>query len=120
MAQLTDKQIRAIKILSKKNRGGYKTLDEVAEACCVTVRTIYNWRHTDETFQDVLKKRIMSNCLDYMPEIVETMTQAWLENRNADVLKLILQVDNMLTDRVNVNEIRSRLLAQQHKNNRAN
>ena len=131
MAQLTDKQMRAIEILSKKNRGGFKTLDEVAEACGVSVRTIYNWRHDDSAFQNALKKRIMSDSLDHMPEIVETMTQAWLEDRNASVLKLILQSHNMLSDSVvienkgaangvDINEIRARLLAQQYKNDSAN
>ena len=130
MAQLTDKQMRAIEILSKKNRGGYKTLDEVAEACGVSTRTIYNWRHNDSAFQNALKKRIISDTIDFLPEITSTMVQAWLEDRNASVLKLILQSHNMLSDSVvienkgaangvNIGEIRARLLAQQAKNDSA-
>lgn len=100
MAKLNDKQYAAIAILSQRNRGGM-TFKQVAEAVGVTEMTIHNWRKRDD-FNDELKRQVMRETLDRLPEIVGSMADAVIEDRNAAMARTLLQAHGMLTEKVEV------------------
>ncbi|TCM89612.1 putative insertion element HTH domain-containing protein [Paenibacillus sp. BK033] len=100
MAKLNAEQMIAIEWLSIPRRGG-KTYAEVAAICGVTDRTLENWRK-DPTFDRELKRAMIRNNSDKLPELVESIVDIAIQDRNAAMAKLALQVNDMLTDRVEV------------------
>ena len=90
----------AIEWLSLPNKGG-KTYEQIAEICGVTARTIENWRK-DDTFDRELKRAIIRNNSARLPELVESLTDIAIKDGNAAMAKLALQVNGMLTDKVEV------------------
>ena len=100
MAKLTAEQYVAIEWLSQPKKGG-KTFEEIAEICGVHPNTIGNWRK-DKTFDAELKRAIVRNNSARLPELVESLTEIAIRDGNAAMAKLALQVNDMLTDRVEV------------------
>lgn len=100
MAKLTAEQYVAIEWLSQPKKGG-KTFEEIAEICGVHPNTIGNWRK-DKTFDTELKRAIVRNNSARLPELVESLTEIAIRDGNAAMAKLALQVNDMLTDRVEV------------------
>lgn len=100
MAKLNDKQYAAIAILSQPNRAGL-TFKQVAEAVGVSEQTIHNWRKNDD-FNEEVKRQVMRNTIDRLPDIVQSMADAVIEDRNAAMARTILQAHGMLTDKVEV------------------
>lgn len=100
MAKLTAEQYVAIEWLSIPNKGG-KTYDEVAEICGVTARTIENWRK-DKSFDTELKRAIVRNNSGKLPEMVTSLVDVAIREGNAAAAKLVLQMNDMLTDRVSL------------------
>lgn len=100
MAKLTAEQYVAIEWLSQPKKGG-KTFEEIAEICGVHPNTIGNWRK-DKTFDAELKRAIVRNNSARLPELVESLTDIAIRDGNAAMAKLALQVNDMLTDRVEV------------------
>lgn len=98
--QLTADQYVAIEWLAQPNKGG-KTYAEIAEICNVTARTLENWRKSD-VFDRELKKAIIRNNSARLPELVESLTEIAIRDGNAAMAKLALQVNGMLTDKVEV------------------
>ncbi|WP_438824934.1 hypothetical protein [Bacillus sp. JJ722] len=82
-------------------RGG-KTYEEIAKECGVHVNTIGNWRK-DTLFERELKRQIVRNTQDRLPELMGAMIDNAIETGNAAAAKLILTANDMLTDRVEVN-----------------
>ncbi|WP_239613919.1 phBC6A51 family helix-turn-helix protein [Cohnella mopanensis] len=100
MANLTAEQTIAIEWLSLPRKGG-KTYEEIAALCGVTARTLENWRKKPE-FETEYKRAIKRNNDARLPELVESLTDIAITDRNAAMAKLALQVSGMLTDRVEV------------------
>ena len=100
MAKLTAEQYIAIGWLCKPRKGG-KTYAQVAEMCGVTDRTLENWRK-DPVFDRELKRAIVRENSDKLPEVVESMASFAIREGNAAAAKLLFQINDMLTDRVEV------------------
>lgn len=93
-------QYVAIEWLSLPNKGG-KSFEDIAQICGVHVNTIGNWRK-DTAFDRELKRAIVRNNSDRLPELVASLTDIAIRDGNAAMAKLALQVNDMLTDRVEV------------------
>jgi len=98
--QLSADQLVAIEWLSQPRKGG-KTYEEIAAICGVHPNTIANWRK-DETFQRELKREMVRKNTERLPELIESLTDIAISDRNAAMAKLALQVSGMLTDKVEV------------------
>lgn len=98
--QLTASQHIAIEWLSIPNKGG-KTYEEIAGICGVHLNTLKQWRK-DKAFDAELKRAIIRNNSDKLPELVESLAEIAMRDGNAAMAKLALQVNDMLTDRVEV------------------
>ncbi|WPS88830.1 phBC6A51 family helix-turn-helix protein [Brevibacillus halotolerans] len=92
----------AIGYLSQPKRSG-KTMEEIAKECGVDRTTLYNWRK-DPLFERELKRAIIRESIDRLPEVIESMADAAIDDKNAAAAKLVLQVNEMLTDRVEVEQ----------------
>jgi predicted transcriptional regulator len=92
----------AIKYLALPKKGG-KTIKEIAELCGVSEQSIYNWRK-DPLFERELKKEIVRNTLDRLPEVFEAVPDIIIRDGNAAMFKTLLQAHDMLTDRVEVEQ----------------
>lgn len=100
MARLTADQLVAIEWLAKPKKGG-KTYEEIATMCGVTARTLENWRKKPEF--DVEFRRAVKRVNDVrLPELVESLAEIAIADRNAAMAKLALQVGGILTDSVEV------------------
>lgn len=95
---LTADQFVAIEWLSIPNKGG-KTYEDIAAICGVHPNTIGNWRK-DKTFDAELKRAIVRNNSARLPEVVASMADWAIKEGNAAAAKLILQINGMLTDKV--------------------
>lgn len=100
MAKLNDKQIAAITILSQPKRGGL-TYKQVAETVGVSEQSIHNWRKND-AFNDELKREIVRNTLDRLPDIMQSIPDHIINDGNAALFRTLLQAHGLLTDRVEV------------------
>lgn len=97
---LSADQYVAIEWLSQPNRGG-KTYEEIAQICGVHFNTLGNWRK-DAFFDRELKRTIIRNNSDRLPELVASLTDIAIRDGNAAMAKLALQVNDMLTDKIEV------------------
>ncbi|MHA7962866.1 phBC6A51 family helix-turn-helix protein [Paenibacillus sp. CAU 1782] len=97
---LTAGQTIAIEWLSLPAKGG-KTYEQIAELAGVTARTVENWRK-DDSFDRELKRAIVRNNSGRLPEVITSLTDAVINEHNAAAAKLLLQVNGMLTDKVEV------------------
>ena len=97
---LNEKQYAAIAILAQPNRGGLK-YDEVAERVGVSRQTLYEWRK-DDAFNDELKRQIMRNTLDRLPDVMASIPDHSINDGNAAMFRTLLQAHGMLTDKVEV------------------
>lgn len=100
MAKLNDKQYAAIAILSQPKRGGL-TFKQVAETVGVTEQTLINWRKTD-AFNDELKRTIMRDTIDRLPEVMAAVPDIIINEGNAAMFRTLLQAQGLLTDKVEV------------------
>lgn len=97
---LTADQLVAIDWLAKPKKGG-KTYEEIAAICNVTSRTLENWRKKPEF--DAEFRRAVKRVNDVrLPELVESLAEIAITDRNAAMAKLALQVGGILTDSVEV------------------
>jgi len=90
----------AIKYLALPKRGG-KTMEEIATEAGVSRRAVYDWLK-DPLFDRELKKEIVRQTTARLPEVMESLTDAVISEHNAAAAKLLLQVNGMLTDKVEV------------------
>lgn len=100
MSKITAEQYVAIEWLSLPKKGG-KTFEEIAEICGIHVNTLKQWRK-DDAFDRELKRAIIRNNSARLPELVESLADIAIRDGNAAMAKLALQVNDMLTDRVEV------------------
>lgn len=97
---LTAEQTIAIEWLAKPRKGG-KTYEEIAAICGVHPNTIGNWRK-DPHFDAELKRTIVRENSAKLPELVESLTDIAIRDGNAAMAKLALQINGMLTDKIEV------------------
>ncbi|MGG1644149.1 phBC6A51 family helix-turn-helix protein [Paenibacillus sp. NRS-1782] len=77
------------------------TLAEIAEECGVTPSALYQWRQ-DSIFEAELKRQIVRNNVDDLPELIALIPKIAITEKNAAMAKLALQVHGMLSDKVEV------------------
>ncbi|MFJ8262350.1 phBC6A51 family helix-turn-helix protein [Rummeliibacillus sp. NPDC094406] len=98
--QLNEKQIAAITYLATPKRGGF-TYEQIADHVGVDVRTLHRWRRND-TFNKELKRVIVSNTVDRLPEVMEAIPDIIIRDGNAAMLRTFLQAHGLLADKVEV------------------
>jgi hypothetical protein len=101
LKRLEAEHLLAIKYLALPKRGGL-TFQQIADECGVHLNSIGNWRK-DPLFERELKREIVRNTQNRLPELMEAMIDHAIKDGNAAGAKLILQANDMLTDRVEVN-----------------
>ncbi|PGN53915.1 hypothetical protein CN978_29875 [Priestia megaterium] len=97
LRKLDDRHYEAITLLLE----GRKTQREIAEEIGVHYNTITNWQR-DELFQRELKKSVVSRTHNRLGELVDSMMEHAIQDGNAALAKLVLTMNDMLTERVNV------------------
>jgi transposase-like protein len=75
------------------------TIDKIAEESGVHPNTIHNWRK-DPLFEAELKRQMIRNSQDRLPELIESLAEIAIRDGNAAMAKLALQINGMLTDKV--------------------
>lgn len=100
LKRLNNEHLIAIKWLAQPKYGG-KTLGEIAEICEVTERTLYNWRQ-DTLFERELKREMVRFQQGKLPEVLSNIYSVAAESENAAMAKLVLQLNDMLTERHDV------------------
>lgn len=98
--RLTELQVAAIAILALPKRGGL-TFKQVAEQVGVSEQSIHNWRKKDY-FNEELKRQIVRNTLDDLPEMMSSASKHVIDEGNAAMFRTLLQAHGMLTDKVDV------------------
>jgi transposase-like protein len=99
---LKPEQLTAIHYLAQPKYGG-KTLDEIASECGVTPRTLYNWRRNTE-FERELKKEMARRSQARLPELIDSLVDIAIRDGNAAMAKLALQVNGMLSDKLEIEQ----------------
>lgn len=100
MAKLSPQQLQAVTLLSLPKMGGL-TYEQIADKVGVTDRTIRNWRNNDK-FNEELKRQIVRNTIDDLPEIMDSLKDHIVKQGNAAMLRTLLQAHSMLTEKVEV------------------
>lgn len=78
-----------------------KTNKEAAELLGVHRNTISNWRRNPE-WQEEYKRRAIERTHSRLPQLLDAMMDEAINNGNAAMSKLLLQVNGLLTDKVEV------------------
>lgn len=102
MAKLNDKQYAAIAILSQPKRGGL-TYEQVADTVGVHRDTLLQWRKSD-AFNDELKRQIMRDTIDRLPEVMASVPDHIINDGNAAMFRTLLQAQGLLTEKVEVTD----------------
>lgn len=102
MAKLNDKQYAAIAILSQPKRGGL-TYEQVAEEVGVDVKTLYHWRN-DDKFNEELKRKVMRDTLDRLPEVQASIPDHIINDGNAAMYRTMMQSLGLLTEKVELDQ----------------
>ena len=102
LKRLNTEHMTAIQYLALPHKGG-KTDAEIAEICGVSRQTIYNWKQ-DPTFNAELKRQIVRNTAERLPELVDSMMDVAIAEGNASMAKLILTMNEMLTQHIEVTQ----------------
>lgn len=103
LKRLEAHHLLAIQYLSQPRKSGM-TDEQIATECGVTRQSIYNWRK-DPLFERELKKQIVRNTQDRLPELMTAMIDHAIAEGNAAAAKLILTANDMLTDKVEVKNV---------------
>jgi transcriptional regulator with XRE-family HTH domain len=98
--KLSELQIAAIEFLALPKRGGL-TYEQVAEKVGITDRTLRDWRK-DDAFNEELKRQVVRNTLDRLPEIMASTADHIINDGNAAMFRTLLQAHGMLTDKVEI------------------
>jgi IS30 family transposase len=96
LKRLDDIHYEAIALLLEK-----KPKTEIAKQLGVHRNTITNWER-DPLFQRELKRTVVTRTHSRLNELVDAMMETAISQGNAAMAKLILQMNDMLTDRVSV------------------
>lgn len=99
---LRTEHLMAINYLSEPRRGGL-TMQQIADKCGVSRQTLYDWQD-NPVFAAELKKRMIRKSRLHLPDMISEAVKGVTEDRNAAMFKLFLQMNDMLTDAVSVEE----------------
>ena len=97
---MNEKQWTAIAILATPGRGNM-TYDEVAEKVGVSRMTIHRWRQ-DDKFNEEVKKQVLRNATEYLPDMYASIPKHVIEDGNAAMFRTFIQSLGMLTDKVEI------------------
>lgn len=98
---LKPEQYEAIAYLNQPKRSRL-TVEEIAERVGVSRKTIFNWKR-DPAFDFELKRSIVARTQDKLPEAMDAIADAVIEDRNAAMAKILLEAHGMLTQKSEVN-----------------
>jgi transcriptional regulator with XRE-family HTH domain len=98
--QLKPEQYIAIQYLAMPKYGG-KTLQQIADECGVHRNTLLKWRK-DRYFEEEWKREMKRKSQERLPEVIEAMADFAIREGNAAMCKLLLQLNGLLTDKVEV------------------
>lgn len=90
----------AIAWLALPKQGG-KTIEEIAKEAGVHRSTIFEWKK-DPLFEKELKTQMVRNSQDKLPELIASLSDIAIRDGNAAMAKLALQINGLLTDKVEV------------------
>ncbi|WP_337102348.1 phBC6A51 family helix-turn-helix protein [Paenibacillus sp. YIM B09110] len=77
------------------------TVEKIAEECGVHRATIFEWKK-DPLFDTELKRQMVRNSTDMLPDLIESLPKIAIRDGNAAMAKLALQINGLLTDKVEV------------------
>lgn len=97
---LTQEQYDAISWLAQPKKGG-KTYDEIAQIIGVHRSTLFEWKK-NPLFEAELKRQMVRNSQDKLPELIESLSEIAIRDGNAAMAKLALQINGLLTDKVEI------------------
>lgn len=100
LKRLNTEHLIAIGYLAQPNKAG-KTFEEIAKECGVTRRTLQEWRK-DPLFERELKREMVRIAQDQLPELIASLSEIAIRDGNAAMAKLALQINGMLTDKVEI------------------
>jgi transposase-like protein len=100
LKRLNTEHLIAIKWLALPKKGG-KTIAEIAQIAGVSEQSIYNWRK-DPLFERELKREMIRSSQDQLPELITSLSEIAIRDGNAAMAKLALQINGMLTDKVEI------------------
>lgn len=100
LKRLNGEHLIAIQWLSQPKKGG-KSFEEIAELCGVHRNTLLEWRK-DPLFEKTLKAEMIRRSQDRLPELIESLADIAIRDGNAAMAKLALQINGMLTDKVEI------------------
>ena len=100
MAKLSEKQQAAVYYLALPKLGGM-THEQIAKEVGVDRATIFRWKKDDD-FNEEVKRQIMRNTIDRLPEVMASIPDHIINDGNAAMLRTLLQAHGMLTDKVEV------------------
>ncbi|MEZ7173550.1 phBC6A51 family helix-turn-helix protein [Sporosarcina sp. OR05] len=98
--RLNDRQLAAIALLAQPKRAGL-TYDQVAERVGVSRQALYDWRK-DDAFNAVLKREIVANTIDDLPDIMASFKEHIVRDGNAALARVLFQAHGMLTDKLEI------------------
>lgn len=100
LKRLNTEHLLAISWLSQPKRGGL-TMEQVADEVGVSKRTLYNWLK-EPLFERELKREMVRYQQRRLPEVLSNMYDVAIESDNAAMSKLVLQMNDMLTEKTEV------------------
>lgn len=98
MKRLNEKQLAAIHYLALPKRGGL-TYEQIAEEVGISDRQMRDWRK-DDAFNEELKRQVMRNTIDRLPEVMESIPDHIIKDGNAAMFRTFLQAHGLLTEKV--------------------
>lgn len=100
LSTLNTEHYVAIKWLALPKKGG-RTYEQVADIVGCHVQSIYNWKR-DPLFVSELKREIVRNTHDRLPEVLNSMIDFAIKDGSAAAAKLVLTANDMLKDQVEI------------------
>lgn len=100
MAALTQEQYDAISYMARPKKGGL-TYDEIAEKVGVHRATLFEWKKNPQ-FEAELKRQMVRNSQEKLPDLIDSLADIAMRDGNAAMAKLALQINGLLTDKVEV------------------
>jgi DNA-binding phage protein len=100
--RLRAEHLIAIQFLALPKKGRF-TMQQIAEKCGVSRQTLYEWLKMP-IFESELKKQMIRNTRERLPEAIASMVDHVVNDGNAAMMKLLLQMNDMLTDKVSVEQ----------------
>lgn len=86
--------------MAQPKRGG-KTYEEIAEIIGVHRSTLFEWKK-NTAFEAELKRQMVRNSQEKLPELIESLAVIAMRDGNAAMAKLALQINGLLTDKVEI------------------